>query len=288
MLVLRGMKARSGTINERERERAEALQKAALALQNDRPQEAERIAGEVLKANAGNVDAAKFLGYALLMQGRADEAVAPLEKAARASRNPEIETQLAIALRHVGKNDKALIWLRRAVKRTPPFGPAFHELGYLLSALKRPDEAIEVLKQGIAVAPMMTELWIQLGFVCEAANNRAGAAEAFARALAINPVHSDAVKGLTSVLMHGGDYAQAAELFKRAIAANPDDAAARIGLGNCLLELGQEDAAYACLRAGVGKGASLSRALKAILSSGHGRFWLRPSRAAAFLMSEGA
>ena len=74
-------------------------------------------------------EAAKFLGYALLMQERVDEAVAPLEKAARASRNPEIETQLAIALRHAGNNDKALLWLRRAIKRTPPFPPAFRRAG---------------------------------------------------------------------------------------------------------------------------------------------------------------
>ncbi len=282
------MKARSDTINERQRAQAEALQRAAFAAQNGHPLDAERIAGEILTANAGHPEATRILGYALLMQGRADEALAPLEKAARTSRNPEVETQLAIALRHVEKNDKALLWLRRAIKRRPPFAPAFHELGYLLYILKQPDEAIEVLRQGTAVAPMMPEMWIQLGFVCNFANDRAGAANAFSRALAINPVHPDAVQGLTSVLMHRGDYGQAAELFKRAIAANPDDALARIGLGNCMLELGQEDAAYACLRAGVGKGAQLHTALKAILSSGRGRFWLRPSEAAKFLKSETA
>ena len=184
------MKARSDTINERQRAQAEALRRATLAIQDRRALDAERIAGELLKANAGNVEAIKILGYALMMQERAEEAVAPLEKAARATRNPEIETQLAIALRHVGQNDKALLWLRRAVKRTPPFAPAFHELGYLLHVLEQSDEAIEVLKQGAAVAPMMTEMWVQLGLVCDAVNDRAGAAEAFSRALAINPGQS--------------------------------------------------------------------------------------------------
>ncbi len=277
------MKARSDTINERQRAQAEALQRATLAIQDRRALDAERIAGDLLAANAGNVEAIKILGYALLMQERAEEAVAPLEKAARATRNPEIETQLAIAWRHVGQNDKALLWLRRAVKRTPPFAPAFHELGYLLHVLEQSDEAIEVLKQGAAVAPMMTEMWVQLGFVCDAVNDSAGAAEAFSRALAIAPVNPGAVKGMTSVLMHEGDYAQAAELFKRAIAAHPEEASARIGLGICLLELGQTDAAYACLRAGIGKGGRFETALKAIVSSGRGRFWLRPSRAAEFL-----
>ena len=282
------MATRSDTHDARQCAQAEALQQAVLAIQSGRPLDAERFAGEALKANAANPEAAKFLGYALLMQERADEAVAPLEKAARATRNPEIETQLAIALRRVGNSDKALIWLRRAVKRTPPFPPAFHELGYLLHSLKQSDEAIEVLKQGIALAPMIPELWSQLGFVSNATHDRAGAAEAFSCALDINPVHPEAMKGLTSVLMQEGDYAQAAELFKRVISAYPEEGSARIGLGACLLQLGEMDAAYACLRAGVGKGAPFHAALKAIMSSGRGRFWLRPSQAAAFLKSESA
>ena len=70
--------------------------------------EAERIAGEILKANAGHAEATKLFGYALLMQARPEEAVAPLEKAARASHDPEIETQLAIALRQAGLIDPGM------------------------------------------------------------------------------------------------------------------------------------------------------------------------------------
>jgi tetratricopeptide (TPR) repeat protein len=87
--------------------------------------------------------------------------------------------------------------------------------------------------------------------------------------------------------MDEGDYAQAAELFRRAIAANPDDTLARIGLGNCLLELGQADTGYACMRAASVRGSEFyGKALRATLQSGHGRFWLRPSGAAKFLKGE--
>jgi len=96
-----------GVLNERQRAHAEALQRANLAIQNDRPADAERLAGEILKANAGQLEATKILGYALLMQGRAEEALAPLEKAARTSRDPEVETLLAIALRQAGHSDGA-------------------------------------------------------------------------------------------------------------------------------------------------------------------------------------
>jgi tetratricopeptide (TPR) repeat protein len=269
--------------NEKQRAQAEALQKAQQAIQGERPAEAERLAGEILQGNAGHPEAIKILGYALLMQGRAEEAVAPLEKAARASHDPEIETQLAIALRQAGDTGRALIWLKRAVKRTPPFAAAFHEFGYVLHLLNRSDEAVAVLKQGMTMAPMMTEIPIQLGFVCYANNDRANAGAAFARALSINPVHPEAIQGLAAVLMDEGDYVQAAELFRRALAANPDDNLARLGLGNCLLEVRQPDAAYACLRAAAARDSRIyGKVLKAALSSGHGRFWLRPSGAAKF------
>jgi len=280
------MKVQANAMNERQRAQAEALQRATYALQNGQPAYAEHIASEILKTNAAHPEATKILAYALMMQQRVKEAVAPLERAARAGRNPEIETQLAIALRRCGQDDKALIWLRRAIKRTPPFPPAFHELGYLLHALKQPDEAVDVLRQGAAIAPMMPEMWVQLGYVCRTRHDHAGAIEAFSRALAINPALPEAVSGMTSVLMHDGDYAQAAELFKRVISARPEEGWARIGLGTCLLELGEPDSAYVCLRAGVGKGASFHAALRAITSSSRGRFWLRPSSAATFLKGE--
>jgi len=277
----------TGPQNERQRAQTETLQRARLAIQNGQPAEAERLAGDILDANSGHLEATKILGYALVMQGRAAEAVDPLEKAARTSRDSEVETQLAIALRQAGDNDKALTWLKRAVKRTPPFAPAFHELGYLLHTLDRSSEAIEVLKQGVAVAPMMTEMAIQLGFVCYAAIDRANAGRAFAHALSVNPVHPEAIEGLGTVLMDAGDYAPAAELFRRALSANPDDAVARIALGNCLLELGERAAAYACLRAASARGPEFyGKSLRALLSSGHGRFWLRPSSAAKFLRNE--
>lgn len=282
------MKAQSNGVNERQRAQADALRQASFALQQSQPADAERIAGDILKTTPGHPEATKVLAYALMMQGRAKEAVAPLERAARTGRNPEIETQLAIALRRGGQSDKALIWLKRAIKRTPPFPSAFHELGYLLYSLERPDEAADVLRQGVAIAPMMPEMWSQLGYVLRAMHDHAGAIEAFSRALAINPMHPHAVEGITSVFMHDGDYARAADLFKRVITASPENASARIGLGTCLLELGEPDAAYGCLRVALSKGAPFEGALKAIMSSSRGRFWLRPSSAAAFLKNEDA
>ena len=121
------------------------------------------------------------------MQGRAEAAVSPLEAAARGRHDPEIETQLALALSQLGRRDDALSRLKRASKRQPPYAPAFHGLGSLLFAMERYDEAIEALRRGVAVAPMMPEMTIQLGNVLLQRRKYEEASAAFGQALTISP-----------------------------------------------------------------------------------------------------
>src|SRR3978361_2148788 len=106
-----------------------ALERAILALRMSRPDEAERLAERVLKSDRGNALAAQVLGRALLMQNRADEAIPPLERAARRSKDPAIETEQAQALAAVGRRDEAFDQLLRTTARRPPFAPAFLEHG---------------------------------------------------------------------------------------------------------------------------------------------------------------
>src|SRR6202166_3368436 len=141
----------------------ELVHRAGLALNSKRPGEAELIARDVLRDHPQHPRALHVLGYALLMQGRVEDAITALEPAARRRHDAEIDTQLAIALRRAGRPDDALARLKRATKRNPPYAPAFHEYGCLLASLERYDEAIEAFQRGIDVAPMMPELSIQLG-----------------------------------------------------------------------------------------------------------------------------
>jgi Flp pilus assembly protein TadD len=81
-----------------------------------------------LKANRGDVGAAEVLGRALLMQIRPKEAIDSLQRAARRSNEPLIETLLAAVLAAAGRDDEAIDQLRRTTARRPPFPPAFIEL----------------------------------------------------------------------------------------------------------------------------------------------------------------
>ena len=262
----------------------DALQRAMSALNARRPSEAERIAGEVLKADPRHARALHIFGYALLMQGRSQDAIAALEPAARGSHDPEIDTQLAIALRQAGRNEDALSRLKRATKRRPPFVAAFQELGSLLSSMKRYDEAIEAYSRGLEVAPMMPDLSIQLGYVFLQRRDCANAKTAFARALSVAPGAAGALFGMGKAHQEVGENQAAIEYFRRCLMITPNDLGCWLNLGHCLLELGQRDAGYECFRtAARGDQKRYSSALTTLVKSGRGRFWLKPSAAERFL-----
>src|SRR5262249_1466634 len=121
------------------------LQWATAAINHGRPEEAERFARNLLAGIPQHPKALHLLGCALLQQSRAAQAVAPLEKAARALQDPAVETRLGIALRQIGRTDDALTRLRHAIRRRPAHAEAFHELGALLLSLGRSDEALTVV-----------------------------------------------------------------------------------------------------------------------------------------------
>lgn len=263
------------------------LQQAAFALQSGRPQDAERIAGEILRSNAGNLTAMQVLGSALLVQGRGEEAVKPLKRAAQQTRDPAVETDLAMALHLSDRSDDAVAQFERTIKRTPPFPPAFVEFARLLAALNRRDDAMAVLREGLATAPDFAELSFELGRLCALGGKNAEARAAFERAAALR--HPGALLPLARACQAERDFAQAIEVYRQLLAVRPNEAAARIGMGICLLELGRDQEALDHLRAASRINETLfGETVIALADAGRGRFWLRPSDAARALRGEGS
>jgi tetratricopeptide (TPR) repeat protein len=265
----------------------QALEKAILAFRMQRLDEAERLASDVLKSDRGNVLAAQVLGRALLMQNRPDEALDPLQRAARRSNDPETETLLAAVLAAAGRGDEALDQLRRTAARRPPFPPAFLELGNQLGKAGRFDEGIAVLESGLALTPGVVDLQMGLGYLHAKRNDRAKARALFSQVHAAAPERHDALVALARVMAMDGEYAAAADLYRCALGLQPDDSATRVSLGKCLLEMGERDAGEATLRAATRGTAQLAGpAITALAAAPHGRFFLRPSAVAKFLRVE--
>ncbi len=262
------------------------MAQAMSALDNERPEDAERIAAELLKADPHHARALYVLGCALTMQGRAGEAIAPLEAASGNCDDPECDTVLAIALRQVGRHEDAVGRLKLAITRHPVYAAAFNELGYLLVLMERYDEAADVLTQGLQVAPTMPPLSVQLGYAELSRRNCANAKVAFARALDLSPRSRDALFGMAKAHQELGENEAAVDYFRRYLADRPNDSGAWLNLGHCLLELGLLEPGYECFRmAARGDAERYGTALTSLAAAARGRFWLRPSAAARFLRS---
>jgi len=262
----------------------EALERAVAALQMNRPGEAERLAASVLRANRSNHIAAKVLGWALLAQNRAGEAVAPVERAARRSNDPEIETVLAVALAATGRQQEALDQLRQTTARRPVFPPAFREYAGQLAKLGRFGEAIEVVESGTALAPEAIDLQIDLARLRLNQNDRSEARKILSQALSAAPGRPDILAALARVMLLDGDYAAAADIFRHLLALRPDDAMTRADLAACQLEMGARDDGESTLRAATrGRPDMLGRAIHLLGATSHGRFFFRPSAAVKFL-----
>ena len=262
----------------------EALERAGLALRMNRPGEAERLAFEVLKAERANVMAASLLGQALLAQNRAEEAVSPLEKAARRSGDPSLETLFAIALASSGQAEDALAQLRKTIARRPVFPPAFRELAARLDKRGESEAAIAVLEECLALAGNIAELQLDLVQLYLGRNARARAREVLTRALDASPGRPDIVALLARVMLLDGDYAAAADAYRQVLAARPDDAMTRADFAVCLMEMGEREAGEANLRAAMrGRPDMLYRGVGSLAAPAHGRLFLRPSAVVKFL-----
>lgn len=260
------------------------LHQAALALRQRNPEEAARLADTALKADRGNLVAVEILGSALIELRRPQQALPALQKAARRSGDPVIEDLFARALFATGQTAEAIDQWRRAIERRPPHPPAFLELSGALSAAGRYEEALGVLNQALALVPKADGLRIALGHIHLKLNDRARARSAFEHVRAAAPARRDAMVALAKLAMIEGDYAEAAGLYRQALAKQPDDPPSRISLGKCLLELGRRDEGEALIRRAVHDAPSFAPlAISALAGASHGRLFLRPSAALAFL-----
>jgi tetratricopeptide (TPR) repeat protein len=265
----------------------QALQAATFALQANRPAEAERIAGEVLRRHRGDPRAAQLYGYALLTQGKAKDAIAPLERAFKQTRDPGVETQLAMALRDAGQIEQALERFQHAVSRKPVFPPAFLEYGVLLLTLDRTAEAIDLMTRGAAIAPEFGDLSLQLARELSNDGDLAGSRDVLMRAHAAAPKNGDVLYSLARTYQAMQQFELAAETYRKVLKLTPQDGASKVGLGISLLELGRDEEALAQLReASRISDKMFGEAIIALIDAGRGRFWLKPSEARRMLRGE--
>lgn len=263
---------------------AQLLQQAFLALRAKRFDVAQKLATEALRSNRADRNAVLILAHALIGLDRPDEAVGPLEKAAKRTSEPEIETLLGHALCRAKRTADGLARLRRTAAHRPAYLPAFQELAGQLANAGELGQAISVIEDALALAPASIDLQLDLGRMLVKSNNRAEARRILMAARKAAPGRADILTELAWAELLDGAYAEAADTYRHALGLRPDDTLSRANLAICLMELGERDNGEAALRSVLrGRPHMLGRAAFALAASSHGRFFFRPSAAARFL-----
>lgn len=133
------------------------------------------------------------LGSALLTAGRAQDAIAPLKRAIELQpRSVEAQMNLAIALSNVGKTSEAVAGLEAGLKLQPNSAELHRCLGVILANSGQTAGAIEHLRDCVRLAPNSVDGRLMLGVVLLSAQQPAEAVAQFEAALRIDPNHAEA------------------------------------------------------------------------------------------------
>jgi len=175
------------------------LADAGSALNQRRPDLAERALAQVFAVEPGQVDAQYLFGLACLMRGDGAKAADFLRKAAeQRPDDASIRMYLGCALHDAGALDEALTHLQRACEMAPGHAPSWYNLG-------------KALKQG---------------------GRLQDAAHALRRALALDERHVLARIGVADIATMQGDIDHAVSEYRHVLRLQPDCAEAWHGLAN--------------------------------------------------------
>lgn len=160
---------------------------AQLALDRRDPARAAEMFRRAVAVRPQDAELWTALGIALRVAGAFDDAVAPLETAARlAPQSMEIASHLALACQMAGRHADAEAVYRQLAART---GAAFAHLGLgvAVKAQGRLDEAIDAYRAATEADPALAEAHGNLGIALQAAGRLDEALAAYRRALELNP-----------------------------------------------------------------------------------------------------
>jgi tetratricopeptide (TPR) repeat protein len=186
------------------------------------------------------------LGFALLNQGRTEEAITQYHEALQI--NPayaEARNNLGIALLNQGRTEEAVVQWHEALQINPANAEAHCNLGIALNQQGRMDEAITHYGEALRINPDLAAVHYNLGIALFQQLRIEEAIVQWREALRINPAYADAHCNLGIALFQQGRIDEAVAQYGEALRINPAHASAHCNLGNALLLQGQTDEAIA-------------------------------------------
>ncbi|HLV60918.1 MAG TPA: tetratricopeptide repeat protein [Fredinandcohnia sp.] len=170
-----------------------------------------------------------LLGFALRMEGRANEAASAFERAIAAAPDEEDGYLALLALRmDLGQFDEAEHLAERLVERRPGDGKAFRVLWHLAQEQGRADWALRFLRRAVAVEPGHLVAALELAAQEEQAGRWEEAARLYERVLRRDPSEPTALLGSARIALRQGDEVSARAFLRQLFGTHPDPVGVRL------------------------------------------------------------
>ena len=194
--------------------------------------EAERLALKMTQDDPLDGFGWKALGAALYKTDRKDEALFPMQEAARLMPgDAETHNNLGNLLLDLGRQAEAEGSCRRAIEIQPDYAAAHSNLGIVLLDLGRLDEAASSLGRAVAIQPDFAVAHNNLGAALDRLGRTTEAEACYRKAIELNPAYADAYNNLGTALNDMGRTKEAESAYRRAIELQPDFAECYNNLG---------------------------------------------------------
>lgn len=199
-------------------ESTQTMLRRALGLhQASQLSDAERLYDQVIDADPHNPDALHLRGVLAQHLGQNDVAESFIRRALTINpRFTDAYYNLGIALEGQGKLDDAVAAYRESIRLSGESPDAFHNLGNCLRELGRLNESIECQRQSIAINPRDPNTQNSLGVALYDAGALDEAIAACDRAIALDPDYAAAYGNKAGVLLAQGRVEDAVSAFRRA------------------------------------------------------------------------
>jgi tetratricopeptide (TPR) repeat protein len=179
------------------------------------------------------------LGYALLQNGRVDEAITHFQKALQIKPDyEEAHCNLGNALLQKGNVDEAISHFQKALQIKPDYAEVCYNLGNALLQKGNVDEAISHYQKALQIKPDNAEVHCNLGNALLQKGNVDEAISHYQKALQIKPDYAEVCYNLGNALLQNGQADEAIAQFRTALGLQPDFTAARNNLGDALINFG--------------------------------------------------
>jgi len=210
---------------------------AVAAFVTDRAADGAALLNRVFTINPDHAPALVTLGDALAVRGEHEGAVAAFQRALHIRPDDAgLHNKLGVALGELARFGEAETAYRRAIALDAHLTRACFNLAVALAEQGRLIEAEDAYRAVIAREPAFRGVWLNLGNVLADQNRLGDAAAAYRRALQADPDDVGLICNLGAVLYRQGLLEEAIAHYRRAIVLVPDNIAALRVLGLVLHE----------------------------------------------------